>query len=271
MNKEKIYKNSDTHPPNIVMSVVKALNILDCFTITRSQLSLAQLSTQMSYPKSTTLNLVRTLESSGYLLKDPITQNYSLGYKILNLSYLLRSSIPVIQYALPFLEDIQKNSGEIVYLTSHINGQVLYLEGIYPSRRMTNYSISGKTLPMHCTGCGKAMLAYLPEQQQKEIILRWGLTKMTPNTITNEEALNEEIKLIRSCGYAIDMEEESPNVKCVAVPVLDSNGYPVAAVSISGTVMNMKDSLLNDYAKMLSRTCSLLSAKASEFPAALLS
>ena len=251
----------------LVNSVQKALNILNCFSVEQPQLSLAQISSLLSYPKSTTLNIVRTLEHSGYLLKDAVTQNYTLGYKILNLSYLLRSSLPVVQYALPFLEDLQDKTGEIIYLVSYINGQVLYLEGLYPTQRMANYSISGKILPMHCTGCGKAMFSYLPREEQLAIIRRWGLPPKTPNTITTEEALFKEVELIQSRGFAVDLEEETPNVKCVAVPVLNNNGHAVAAISISGTVMNMKDELLPGYAEMLSRTCSVLSGKASEFPA----
>jgi len=260
-------KHIDSESTNFVASVQKALNILNCFSIIQPQLSLAQISTLLSYPKSTTLNLIRTLESSGYLLKDHTTQKYSLGYKILNLSYFLRSTLPIVQYAMPLLEDLQQKTGEIVYLVSHIDGQVLYLEGLYPSQRMVQYSISGRMLPMHCTSCGKAMFAYFPREKQDEIIERWGLPPKTPNTITTKEALLKEAEAIQARGYAIDLEEETPNVKCIAVPVLNNNGVAVAAVSISGTVMNMKDELLPGYAEMLSRTCAALAGQAHEFPA----
>jgi len=260
-------KHNDSENAGLVASVQKAMNILNCFSTTQPQLSLAQISSLLAYPKSTTLNLIRTLEHSGYLLKDQKTQNYSLGYKILNLSYLLRTSLPVVQYAMPLLEDLQQKTGEIVYLVSHLDGQVLYLEGLYPSQRMVNYSISGKILPMHCTSCGKSMLAYLPREKQDEIIKRWGLPRRTPNTITTKEELLKELEAIQVRGYAIDLEEETPNVKCISVPILNSEGIAVAAISISGTVMNMKDDLLPGYAEMLSRTCAVLSNQAHEFPA----
>lgn len=80
----------------------------------------------------------------------------------MELSYCAHAAMPVIQYAVPVMEDLQVSTGEIIYLTSHIGGQVFYLECVYPSRRSVSYSVSGKTLPMHCTGCGKAMLSQMP-------------------------------------------------------------------------------------------------------------
>ncbi|WP_079988057.1 IclR family transcriptional regulator [Anaerotruncus rubiinfantis] len=261
-------KSEQSAAANLVGSVVKATRILDCFTPAQPRLSLAQISQQLGQPKSTTLNLLRTLERGGLLLRAQGEQTYQLGYKLMELSYCLRASLPIIQYAMPFLEEIQIKTGEIVYLTSHINGRVLYLEAMYPSIRIGNYSITGKTLPMYCTGCGKAMMAYLPQEEIDFVIDRWGLQGFTPNTITDRDVLNAELNSTRQRGYAIDIEEESPGVKCVAMPVRDSSGYPTGALSISGTLMSMKDELLEDYAKILSRICNSLTPYADQFPAA---
>lgn len=251
-----------------VGSVMKALRILDCFTPSQPRLSLARISQQLNLPKSTTLNLIRTLEQGGLLLRMPDEQNYQLGYKLMELSYCLRSSLPIIHYAMPFMEELQVKTGEIIYLTTHINGRVLYLEAMYPSIRIGNYSVAGKTLPMYCTGCGKAMLAYLPPGEVEQTIDKWGLQQFTANTITERPKLYEELDHIRKRGYAVDTEEESVGVKCVAIPVRNSSGYPTGALSISGSLMNMKDELLDEYAKELSRVCNSLAPYAELFPAA---
>lgn len=252
---------------NLVNSVNKAFRILEAFTSTQSELSLTQLTRMLGYPKSTTLNLIRTLEANGYLLQAPNSQAYQLGYKLMGLSYNLRSAIPVIQYATPFLEELQIKTGENIYLTSHVDGKVLYLEGLYSSLRIGNYSIAGKLLPLHCTGCGKAMMAYLPQEEIDDIIDRHGLVQITKNTIVDRERLDRELEQIRSQGYAMDIEEETLGVKCIAVAIRDGSGYPTGAVSISGTVMSMRDDLLGEYAKMLSRVCSVLIGNAHQFPA----
>lgn len=83
----------------------------------------------------------------------------------MQLSYCAQAGSPVAQYAIPVMEDLQSATGDIIYLTSHIDGKVFYMECVYPSRRSIYTSVSGKTLPMHCTGCGKAMLSQMPTEQ----------------------------------------------------------------------------------------------------------
>lgn len=255
-------------PEGMVNSVYKAIRVLDCFTPAQPELTLAQISRQLGLPKSTALNLIKTLEYEGCLIRCHGGQSYRLGYKILELSYCLRITLPVVQYAMPFLEEIEVKTGEVVYLTSHINGRVLYLEGMYPSIRIGNYSISGKTLPMHCTGCGKAMLAYMPREEVEEIIERWGLEKCTQNTITDPQRLFDELDLIRERGYAIDVEEETLGTKCIGMAIRNSSGYATGAISISGTVISMRDELLDDYARTLARVCNVFIPNANQFPAA---
>lgn len=254
----------------LVNSVVKAIGILECFSPGQRELSLSQISRQLGLPKSTALNLIRTLESRGYLLYSHNAQTYQLGYNVMTLSYNLRTSMPIIQYALPFLEELQVKTGENIYLTSHVDGQVLYLEGVYPSIRIGNYSVAGKRLPMHCTGCGKAMLAYLPEDEYEAVIARWGLPGITPHTITTRKDLDAEMRAIRARGYATDSEEESLGVRCVAVPIRDSSGYPCGAVSISGTNISMREDTQEEYAKMVARVCSVMINNAHQLPAGLL-
>lgn len=248
-----------------VNSVAKALSVLGCFTQSRQELTLADMSRMLGLPKSTLLNLVRTLESEGYLYRVKYSQSYRLSYKILELAYFMRMSIPINQYALPLMEDLQALSGENVYLTTHINGRVLYLEALYSGSRSAKYSVSGKTLPMHCTSCGKAMLSYMSEEDVDSVISKWGLTQVTPNTITDREQLFTALADIRRCGYAVDVEEESLGVKCVAVAIRNTDGQAVGALSISGSVISMKDEYVLKYAAELSKAASILSNYADLF------
>lgn len=267
-NFNNINKTENSTNTKFVNSVVKALRILECFSVKQPELSLSEISKMLSIPKSTTLNLIRTLVAKGYLIPCPNGVTYRLGYKLMPLSYRLRASLPVVHYATPFLEELQVKTGENVYLTTHMYGQVLYLEGLYPSIRVGNYSIAGKQLPMHCTGCGKAMLAYLPEEEIQEIIDTYGLCSFTSKTITDPDELSVELKKIRDNGYAMDNGEETAGCKCVALPIRDQDGYPVGSISISGTPTSLKDSLIDDYLKSMGRVVSVLMSMADQFPAA---
>lgn len=260
-------KAPEGQPSWQVKSVVKAIQILSCFTPEHPELSLADISSQLKIPKSTTLNLLRTLEDYDYISRTYPSMNYRLGYAVMQLNYCKQMSMPVVRLSLPFLEDLQFKTGKTIYLTTHINGKVLYLDVAHQNRRMSSYSISGKMLHMHCTGCGKAMLAFLPEEEVHSIIQTYGLPAFTPNTITSEEALYEELAAIRKRGYAFDHEEETLGVRCIAAPIRNAKGYPTAAISISGAVLSMQEEQVYEYADVLLNTCHALSNNANEFPA----
>lgn len=254
-----------------VNSVMKALRVLECFNSITPEMTLTQLSRELDMPKSTLLNLLRTLEEAGYVYRVRQSQNYRLGYKIMELGYSMRSAFPVIQFALPLMEELQSATGEFIYLTTHVNGRVLYLECVYPQKRTVGYSITGKTLPMHCTGCGKAMLSYMTEEEVLRVIARHGLRRCTPNTIVEPEALMEELRASRERGFAIDNEEETLGVRCVATAIRNAQGRPVGAISIQGTTMSMTDACIREYATLTASVSTILAEQAHLFPAQQLS
>lgn len=250
-----------------VSATAKALSVLDCFTPTQSELTLAQISRMLNMPKSTVLNQIRTLEEAGFLLKVRSGQAYRLGYKIMELNYCIHAAMPVVQFAVPIMEDLQVDTGEIIYLTTHMGGKVFYLECVYPSRRSISYSVSGKTLPMHCTGCGKAMLSQMPTETVEAIIQKHGLPPVTQNTITDHDYLMEALGTCRQQGFAVDNEEETMGVKCVAMAIRTGRGDVAGALSISGSTLSIRNEKIDEYAQLLSRACNILSQQAHLFPA----
>ena len=259
-------KKQSSPEKTTVSSTEKALRILDCFTAERPELNLAQISQQLNMPKSTVLNQIRTLEKAGFLYKSN-TQYYRLGYKLIELSYRTQVSQPIIAHAVPLLEEITTATGENVYLTTHINGQVFVLKLLRSSNRSIAYSMSGRTLPMHCTGCGKAMLSYLPQEQVDDILNTWGMPAYTANTCTDRAKLMEELAQAREQGYALDNEEESIGGRCVAVAVRSSAGAVAGALSISGSVVSLTDDKIPEYVNMLRITAHKLMPYAHLFPA----
>lgn len=252
---------------SVVSSTEKALKILDCFSTSQPELSLTQISQRLNFPKSTTLNQIRTLERWGYLLKVKNTQNYRLGYKIMELNYCVHSTMPIVQCALPFMEELRSASGKNVYLTTHVDGQVLYLDALLTTKHRVAYSVAGRTLPMHCTSCGKAMLSFMSEAEVKRIVALRGLPAMTPNTCTNYEKLMEDLRISKERGYALDCEEESLGGKCVASAIRTAQGNVAGALSISGSSLSMTDDDICKYAKLLQDASHALTPYAHLFPA----
>jgi DNA-binding IclR family transcriptional regulator len=92
----------------------------------------------------------------------------------------------------------------------------------------------GASNPVHCTSVGKAILAFLPEDRANEVIKRTRFERFTHRTIATAEALRAEMEKTRRRGYAVDDEEFEEGLRCIAVPLLDAQRLPVAAVSVSG-------------------------------------
>ena len=243
------------------------MRILSCFTLENPEVSLADISRNLNIPKNTALNLLRTLELYGMVTRTSSSMNYRLGYNIMHLNYCIQSSMPAIRTAYPVLENLQQTTGKTIYLTTHINGRVFYLDVIHQNQRIFSYSSSGRFHTMHNTGCGKAMMAFLPEESIRRIISEHGLAGHTEYTITTPEALMEELALTRRRGYAVDQQEDTLGIACIAAPILNAQGYPTAAVSISGTYHTMQGDLGLQYLESLLNPCHTLYASANEFPA----
>ena len=94
---------------------------------------------------------------------------------------------------------------------------------------------------MHCTGLGKALLAYRNNAEINSILMRKGMAAMTSNTFTEIPALKEELKTIREQGYAIDNCEGIDNIYCVAAPIFDPSGHAKYAISVTGRLQEMQE------------------------------
>jgi DNA-binding IclR family transcriptional regulator len=122
--------------------------------------------------------------------------------------------------------------GHTVHVGVISGGVVVYTHKLDGHDPFVMKSRVGGTMPLHCTGIGKALLAHLPEEQISSVLAA-GLPRRTPTTFTDARALRAELHAIRERGYAVDDEENEPNIRCVATIVPETGGQPLSAVSIS--------------------------------------
>src|SRR5690606_20576455 len=91
---------------------------------------------------------------------------------------------------------------------------------------------------MHISGIGKALLAWYPEDRVRRIAAR-GLEALTPRSLATEAALLADLDATRARGYAVDDQERADGMRCVAAPVFNAHGEPVAGLSVSGPAFRM--------------------------------
>jgi len=255
-------------PPDIprdryyVRSVERALSILRLFISGAAQVSVAHISREIHLPQSTTFRLLATLCGAGLLEHDPRTGKYSLGVACLELGNAFLRDQDLRQRALPHLQTLRDETGETVHLALFDGRDVVYLEklaGLHAIGLMSS-RVGGRS-PAHCTGVGKALLAYLPPEDIDRLLADHPLESYTPRTITDPQALQSELARVREKGYALDTEEHEPGVMCVAAPILDHNGV-AAAISVSGPVGRIQTGISSEdlLAKVL-QTASAISVQ----------
>jgi DNA-binding IclR family transcriptional regulator len=225
----------------LIQSILKALDILEAFTEEEYILGVTDLSERLGYPKGTVHNILKTLESRGYIEADPVTSRYSLGLSVLKLSNAVRANIEIRDRAEPLLRELAEWSQEIVYLTVLHNGYSVYVGSIEAPGRLPTSSALGLQVPLHCTSVGKAKMAFLSEEEIDCIIERIGLQRFTPSTITDPAELKAELALVRERGYAVDREEHEVGVQCVGAPIRNERGSIVASCSVSGPAGRITD------------------------------
>ena len=211
----------------------KAFKILELFDDKDKELSATEIQNHLSYNKTSTFRIIKNLEDAGYLEKDYRTLNYKLGLKIYQLGSLAEPQAIIRRITRPFLEKLNEECHETVHLAVLHKGEALYLDKIEGKKTIRVITRIGMKLPAHCSGVGKTLLSALSEDTLGKILTEKGLERFTDNTITELNDLKTELDQIRKQGYAIDNEEIEEGLKCVAAPLINSEGKVLAAISIS--------------------------------------
>ena len=211
----------------------KALKILDLFSQKGKELSATQIHQLLNLNKSTVFRILRILEESNYLERSPKSLKYRLGFKLYHLGSLVEGFTEIQKMAHPLLDEMLQKCDETVHFAILSHGEALFLDKIEGKKALRVVSHIGMTRPAHCSGVGKAMLAFLPDRDLEKIVEERGLGRITNNTITDKKILRAELVRVRRQGYAIDNEETLVGARCVAAAIRDSNGVVVAAISIS--------------------------------------
>ena len=247
----------------ILSSVKKALELLDHFTAERPELSLAELTREVDAHKSSVFRVLTTLEVAGFVEKDPRSGRYRLGLKILDLAGRVWGRNDIRQVASPYMEDLARETGEIIHLAVLDGSDIVYLEKKGPAQgqALTVATRIGGRNPAYASSMGKVLLADLPDGEVRKIVGRGKLTVLTPNTITEMPRLLEELERIRKQGYGMDNEETFPGVRCVGAPIRDASGKVIAAVSVTVPIQRMGDERVRELWRMLTHTARMISER----------
>jgi len=243
----------------IIQSIDRALQILELFSLEKPEWGVTEISKALNIYKSNVHNVLTTLAEKGFIIKDSKTDKYKLGIKFFELGSIVIKNMDLRKIAHPYIEELSKEFNETVHLGILDKGRVISIEGEESAKGLSSHIEIGRRAPLHCTAVGKAIMAYLSEEEINLIIKEKGLKRFTENTITTKKDLRNEFKKIREQGYAVDNIEHEEGVRCVAGPIRDYTGKVIASMSISGPAFRINEGKIPIIAKKVKEYCNCIS------------
>ncbi|WP_078409009.1 IclR family transcriptional regulator [Priestia abyssalis] len=243
----------------LIQSVERAADVLELFLTSHPELSVKEISQKLNLSKSTVHGIIKTLEHRGYLQQNPDDLKYKLGIKLFELGNFVGNHLDIGKIAKPIIRNLVDELNETVHLVMLQRDEVIYIEKMEGPRALTIYSHVGKRAPIHCTGVGKAILAYQSEQEIDRILSSAILESFTEYTMTNIADIKNHLKSIRDKGYAIDDEEIELGLKCIAAPIFNHQGSVIAAISCAAPKMRLDEERLSKVIVGIKRAASEIS------------
>ncbi|MBS1814632.1 MAG: IclR family transcriptional regulator [Acidobacteria bacterium] len=241
-------------------SVERAFAILEFLNTSRRGWNISELSRKLELPKSSTHVLISTLGRLGYIKETTAGRRFQLSAKMYGLGIKALRTTPLSEVALSHMHWAVQQTG----LTSHVGilekGQVIFIQKVDGRGIIKFDTYLGKCSELHCTGLGKALLAYQPEETIKSILAKHQFSRFTKNTISTADGFLAELGKVRKNGYAIDNEEEELGVRCIAVPIFE-HGEPVAAISFTGTTSQLSMDALKKVVETAKAASACISAQ----------
>jgi DNA-binding IclR family transcriptional regulator len=254
--------------PRLVRSVERAIDAIEAIVKRGSPMTLAELAGALDAPKSTTMNIVRSLVKRRVLDLDARTKTYSLGL-LLGTVASQAPRLDLRRLAKPHLAELSAATQEVVLLSTLDGNEITFIDKIDSSQPIRYIADVGTRRPLHCTAAGKLALAMQPAAQVDSYITDVGLRRHTDTTIIEPAKLKTELARIRARGYAVSYGEFIPDLIGVAAPVLRGpDGAFVAAIVVAGPAFRMRRRV-RLIVKTARRVAGALSSEVGRFAAAL--
>lgn len=229
---------------DVIQSVDRALEVLIYLYHEGRETGVTKIANDMGVYKSTVFRTLATLESRGFVRKNPETDKYWLGTRLFTLGKAVENKMGLQEIIRPYARKLYEAYHEVVNVSilernpGDVYRSILILKEESAHQVLTVNPPVGSSSECHCSAVGKCLLAFSDHIE----LSRYGskkLTAHTAHTIATVEALRTELERIRTDGYVLDREELELGLTCIGAPILDRGGAAVAAISLSGPTSRM--------------------------------
>jgi IclR family transcriptional regulator, KDG regulon repressor len=219
-----------------LQTIRQAGDVLELFTRQDPEWGVREVARKLAIPKSNAHQLLASLETIG-LLHRMVTGRYRLGFRLLTLGQFLLANTPWRDVAHRALVQASADLRETVQLAVLDGGNLIYVDKVTvenPNSIRSAHSNPGNSTPPFSSALGRVLLASKSWRVVQTALERHGgLQARTKHTITNLEVFKSELIQVTRQGFALDLEESTMGVCCIAAPVCNHNGDVIAAISAS--------------------------------------
>jgi IclR family transcriptional regulator, KDG regulon repressor len=241
-------------------SLERALQILDSFSNDRKTLSRAQLSEILDLPQPTVSRLCSTLVRYGYLAKDPESKQYSLGIRLFEQGSIVFYSFSIRAAASRHLTELQKETGQTVFLGVLDNDELLYIDKREDKDNVIRFTSKiGTRRPPHWGMCGPLLMAHLSEAEIERLLEKNPLRAVTKKSLTRKQEFKAWLMRVREQGFAIDAEATFEGITGLAAPVRDFRGEVVASVGVAMMTVGVSPGDIEALSQKVIRTARVVS------------
>lgn len=233
-----------------INSLQRGLSLLNLFAGAGTTLDFARITELSDLPPSTLHRFLVNLQSAGYLSCDE-SGDYRLGVSCVVLGQAAIGALDIRLASRPYLQELNRRTRETVHLTVPNGTSAVYVEKIDSPEPLRIHSRIGSSVPLHCTAVGKVLLAYLPQAEQTPILERLEVKRFTVHTVGSLQELQAELRRVRKRGYACDLEEHEPHIRCIAAPIWDHTGAIHGSLSITGPAIRMTIARIRELAPLI--------------------
>ncbi|WP_164659711.1 HTH-type transcriptional regulator BhcR [Tropicibacter sp. Alg240-R139] len=221
--------------------------------------TLTDLASDLGQSPATVYRVLVTFQNRELVDFDDRAQLWSVGPGafLIGATFLRRTSL--VERARPVLRALMQETGETANLGIERNGEVLFVSQVETHSNIRAFFPPGTVSEMHASGIGKALLAFMAEDRRDAILSRQPLTAYTTQTLTQLDSLIANLQLSRGRGYAFDADEKTDGMRCIAAPVFDAFGEPVAGISVSGPTSRVRDESIEGLAQAVKTAARALS------------
>ncbi|MEN3792374.1 HTH-type transcriptional regulator BhcR [Fulvimarina sp. MAC3] len=229
---------ADTSEENTLKSLDRALEIFEYLSAHSGQ-TLSALAKELGQAPATVYRVLLTLEKRRLAEFTPDDQRWHIGSNayVVGARYLRRTSL--VERARPIMRRLMEASGETANLGIVQDFSVLFVSQVETHASIRAFFPPGTVSPLHASGIGKALLAEMPRERLDRVIAKNGLASFTAKSLTTRQALMADLERTRARGHAIDDEERTDGMRCVAAAIFDVHEEAAAGISVSGPITRM--------------------------------